>query len=76
MGSGIVILALLLIVSLAIHMIQALWAYRRNNRPDDTSPDYIMAMDNNPCYEASNVLKLKRCMFTKFNGEATYIINY
>ena len=50
----VVILSVLLIVSLAIHMIQVTWAYRRSNGKD-TSPDCTVAMDSNPCYEASNV---------------------
>ena len=47
------ILAILLIVSLAIHVIQAIWTHRiwRNNK----NPECALAMDNNPCYEASNV---------------------
>ena len=50
------ILAILLIVSLAIHVIQAIWTCRiwRNNK-NDTSPECALAMDSNPCYEASNV---------------------
>ena len=43
----------LLIVSLAVHVVQVTWAYRRNNRKD-TSPEYaVAAMAGNPCYEAS-----------------------
>ena len=34
---------------------QALRAYRRNAKSNDPSPDYALAMDSNPCYEASNV---------------------
>ena len=51
-----VILAILLIVSLAINVIQAIWTHRiwRNNK-NDTSPECALAMDSNPCYEASNV---------------------
>ena len=51
----IVILVLLLIVSLIINGMQALWAYRRSNKANDLSPDCALAMDSNPCYEASNV---------------------
>jgi hypothetical protein len=43
----------LLIVSLTINGIQALRAYRRTNKPNDPSPDSALAMDSNPCYEAS-----------------------
>ena len=52
----VVILAILLIVSLAINGIQAIWTSRiwRNNKTD-TSPECALAMDSNPCYEASNV---------------------
>ena len=45
----------LLIVSLTINGMQALQAYRRNAKPNDPSPDCALAMDSNPCYEASNV---------------------
>ena len=47
----------LLIVSLIINGMQALYirAYRRNAKPSDPSPDCALAMDSNPCYEASNV---------------------
>ena len=51
-----VILAVLLLISLAIHVMQVLQAYRRNNK--NTSPaatESALAMDSNPCYEASNV---------------------
>ena len=55
----VVLLAVLLIVSLAIHVIQAIWTYRiyrRNKKLDEcVSPDFALAMDSNPCYEASNV---------------------
>ena len=46
------ILAILLLVSLAINGVQAIWTckIRRN-----TSPECAVAMDSNPCYEASNV---------------------
>ena len=49
----VVILAILLTLSLAIHVIQAILTRRiwRNN----TSPECALAMDSNPCYEASNV---------------------
>ena len=52
------ILAVLLIVSLAVHVIQAIWTCRvwRNKKTDTcVSPDCAVAMDSNPCYEASNV---------------------
>ena len=51
------ILVLLLIASIVINviLILALRAYRRSNKPIDPSPDCILAMDSNPCYEASNV---------------------
>ena len=52
----VVILAILLIVSLAINVIQAIWTRRiwRNNK-NDTSPKCALAMDSNPYYEASNM---------------------
>ena len=54
-----VILAVLLIVSLAIHVVQVIWTcriYRRNKKTDaHMSLDYSVALDSNPCYEASNV---------------------
>ena len=52
----VVILTILLIVSLAFNVIQAIWTCRiwRNNK-NDTSPECALAMDSNPCYEASNV---------------------
>ena len=50
----VVLLVLLLIVSLVIHMMQVIRPYRKSNRKD-TSPDCTVAMDSNPCYEASNV---------------------
>jgi hypothetical protein len=62
MDPGSYILAVLLIVSLAIHVIQAIWTCRvyrprRNKKTDSTcmSPDCTVALDSNPCYEASNV---------------------
>ena len=36
-------------------LILALWTYRRSNKVNDPSPDCALAMDSNPCYEASNV---------------------
>ena len=50
------ILAVLLIVSLAINVIQAIWTYR-NKETDmaSISPNCAVAMDSNPCYVASNV---------------------
>ena len=50
----VVILVVLLILSLVIKVILAVWAYRRS-RKNDPSPDCAMALDNNPCYEASNM---------------------
>ena len=50
------ILVVLIIVSLAIHAMQATCTYRRSNK--NTSPaatESALAMDSNPCYEASNV---------------------
>ena len=56
---AIVLLAVLLIVSLVIHVIQAIWTYRiyrRSKKIDEcVSPDCALAMDSNPCYEPSNV---------------------
>ena len=49
------ILFLLLIVSLIINGMQTLRAYRRNAKPSNSYPDCALAMDSNPCYEASNV---------------------
>ena len=54
------ILVVLLIVSLAVHVIKAVWTCRicRRNKKTDTcilSPNRAVAMDSNPCYEASNV---------------------
>ena len=49
------ILVVLLIVSLIINGMQALRAYRRNAKPSDPSPECALAMNSNPCYEASNV---------------------
>ena len=50
------ILAILLIVSLAINVIQAIWTCRiwRKNK-NDRSPECAVAMDSNPCYEAFNM---------------------
>ena len=50
------ILAILLLVSLAINVIQAIWTRRiwRNNK-NDISPECVLVMDSNPCYEASNL---------------------
>ena len=48
------ILAILLIVSLAINV--KIWTRRiRRNNKNDTSPECALAMDSNPCYEASSV---------------------
>ena len=51
------ILVVLLIVSVVINviLILVLRAYRRSNKANDPSPDCALAMDSNPCYEASNV---------------------
>ena len=51
------ILVVLLIASVVINviLILALRAYRRSNKANDLSPDCALAMDSNPCYEASNV---------------------
>ena len=53
----VMILVVLLIVSLVINGMQALQAYRRkfNAKPIDPSPECALAMNSNPCYEASNV---------------------
>ena len=52
----VVILVVLLSVSLVIIGILAVWVYRRSNKPNDgASPDGTVAMDGNPCYEASTV---------------------
>ena len=52
----VVILVVLLIVSLVITGMLAVsvYMYRRSNKPNDASPDCALAMDSNPCYEASN----------------------
>ena len=52
------ILTILLIVSLAINVIQAIWTHRIWRNKNDTSPVCAVAMDSNPCYEASNAVKL------------------
>ena len=51
------ILVILFIASVVINvmLILALRAYRRSNKANDPSPDCALAMDSNPCYEASNV---------------------
>jgi hypothetical protein len=51
----------LLILSVTIHGMQALRAYTRSYRskPNDPSPDCTLAMDSNPCYEASNVKQIE-----------------
>ena len=53
----VVILVVLLIVSLLINGTQVVRAYRKRNKPsnDGASPDRTVAMDSNPCYEASTV---------------------
>ena len=58
----VVILVVLLIVSLVIIGMLAVWVcsmYRRSNKPNDASPDCALAMDSNPCYEASNVKQIE-----------------
>jgi hypothetical protein len=47
----VMLLMVLLISSVVIYVILALRAYRR--KPDHPSPDCAMALDSNPCYEAS-----------------------
>ena len=51
------LLSVLLILSLVIHMMQAVWTYRRGrtDRNLNTPPDCTLATASNPCYEASNV---------------------
>ena len=52
----VVILVVLLSMSLVVIGILAVWVYRRSNKSNDgVSPDRAVAMDSNPCYEASNV---------------------
>ena len=52
----VVILAVLLIVSLAINVIQAIWTRRsKETGMASISPNRAVAMDSNPCYVASNV---------------------
>ena len=52
----VVILVVLLSMSLTINGVQAVWTHRKSNKPDhDASPDCALAMDSNPCYEASIV---------------------
>ena len=52
----VVILAVLLILSLAIHVMQATCAYRRSNKNiSPVATESALAMDSNPCYEASNM---------------------
>ena len=56
----VVILVVLLIVSLVIIGMLAVWVcrmYKRSNKPNDVSPDCALAMDSNPCYEASLSVK-------------------
>ena len=52
----VIILSVLLVVSLVIHVIQAVcfWAYKRRLtlRNLNTSPDCTVATGSNPCYEA------------------------
>ena len=52
------ILVVLLIASVVINviLILALRAYRRSNKANDPSSDCALAMDSNPCYEASNMI--------------------
>ena len=51
----VVILMILLIVSLVITGLLAvmIYMYKRSNKPNDASPDCALAMNSNPCYEAS-----------------------
>ena len=53
----VVILVVLFIVSIVIIGLLAVmvYMYRRRNKSNDSSPDCALAMDSNPCYEASNV---------------------
>ena len=56
------ILVVLLIASVVINviiLILALRAYRRSNKSNGPSPDCALAMDSNPCYEASNVKQIE-----------------
>ncbi|MCG8620547.1 MAG: hypothetical protein MJE68_00930 [Proteobacteria bacterium] len=55
------ILVILLIASVVINVILILAqrAYRRSNKANDPSPDCALAMDSNPCYEASNVKQVE-----------------
>ena len=55
------ILAVLFIASVVINvmLILPLWTYRRSNKANDPSPDCTLAMDSNPCYEASNVKQIE-----------------
>ena len=52
------LLSVLLIVSLVIHVMQAVWTTRRGVSADrnlNTPPDCTLTTASNPCYEASNV---------------------
>ena len=52
------LLSVLLILSLVIHMMQAVCTTRRGRSADrnlNTPPDCTLAIANNPCYGASNV---------------------
>ena len=51
------LLVVLLILSLVIHVMQAVWATKRGrtDRNLNTPPDCTLTIASNPCYEASNV---------------------
>ena len=52
------VMSVLLIVSLVIHMIQAVSTHRLRGSADrnlNTPPDCTLAIASNPCYEASDV---------------------
>ena len=54
----IALLSVLLILSLVIHVMQAVWTTRRGISADrnlNAPPDCTLATASNPCYEASNV---------------------
>ena len=43
------------VINVILILALSLRAYRRRNKANDLSPDCALAMDSNPCYEASNV---------------------
>ena len=49
------ILVVLLIVVITGLLAVWIYLYRRRNKPNDASPNCALAMDSNPCYEASNL---------------------